>query len=102
MISVVDQQPVSVCKQGFDWPLVRSEAASPQQAVNGRLGCTVKAVEARLYHGRKRLRAELERTLHSWRSRLAGPALSATPGGLPVMKTNHCLVFVRGRTASAV
>lgn len=34
-----------------------------------RLGCTLKVVETRLYHGRKRLRAELESILNPWRFR---------------------------------
>lgn len=41
-----------------------------QAEVAARLGCTVKAVETRLYHGRKRLRAELESILNPWRCRL--------------------------------
>lgn len=41
-----------------------------QAEVAARLGCTVKAVETRLYHGRKRLRAELENILNPWRCRV--------------------------------
>jgi RNA polymerase sigma-70 factor (ECF subfamily) len=41
-----------------------------QTEVARRLGCTVKAVETRLYHGRKRLRAELESVLNPWRFRV--------------------------------
>lgn len=43
-----------------------------QAEVAARLGCTVKAVETRLYHGRKRLRAELENILNPWRFRVNG------------------------------
>lgn len=41
-----------------------------QAEVAARLGCTVKAVETRLYHGRKRLRAELDGILNPWRCRV--------------------------------
>ncbi len=41
-----------------------------QAEVAARLGCTVKAVETRLYHGRKRLRSELENILSPWRFRV--------------------------------
>lgn len=41
-----------------------------QAEVAARLGCTVKAVETRLYHGRKRLRAELDSILNPWHCRV--------------------------------
>lgn len=41
-----------------------------QTEVATRLGCTVKAIETRLYHGRKRLRYELENILSPWRFRV--------------------------------
>jgi RNA polymerase sigma-70 factor (ECF subfamily) len=41
-----------------------------QAEVAARLGCTVKAVETRIYHGRRRLRSELENILSPWRSRV--------------------------------
>lgn len=43
-----------------------------QAEVAAQLGCTVKAVETRLYHGRKRLRRDLEKILHPWGSRVRG------------------------------
>lgn len=43
-----------------------------QAEVARRLDCTVKAVETRVYHGRKRLRAELESLLNPWRCRVNG------------------------------
>lgn len=42
-----------------------------QAEVATKLHCTLKAVETRLYHGRKRLRAELERALNPWPCRVA-------------------------------
>jgi RNA polymerase sigma-70 factor (ECF subfamily) len=54
-------------------PLLLVSLDSRSQAeVAARLGCTVKAVETRLYHGRKRLRAELESILNPWQCRLNG------------------------------
>lgn len=54
-------------------PLLLVSLDSCSQAeVAARLGCTVKAVETRLYHGRKRLRAELEGLLNPWRCRVNG------------------------------
>ncbi len=54
-------------------PLLLVSLDSCSQAeVAARLGCTVKAVETRLYHGRKRLRAELESILNPWQCRLNG------------------------------
>ncbi len=54
-------------------PLLLVSLDSCSQAeVAGRLGCTVKAVETRLYHGRKRLRTELESLLNPWRLRVNG------------------------------
>ena len=41
-----------------------------QAEVAAQLGCTVKAVETRLYHARKRLRIELDRILNPWGSRV--------------------------------
>jgi RNA polymerase sigma-70 factor (ECF subfamily) len=40
-----------------------------QAEVATRLGCSVKAVEARVYHARKRLRSELEKILIPWQFR---------------------------------
>lgn len=54
-------------------PLLLVSLDSCSQAeVAARLGCTVKAVETRLYHGRKRLRAELDSLLNPWRCRMNG------------------------------
>lgn len=50
-----------------------------QAEVAARLGCTVKAVETRLYHGRKRLRTELESILNPWRCRMNGAICSEVP-----------------------
>jgi DNA-directed RNA polymerase specialized sigma24 family protein len=50
-----------------------------QAEVAARLGCTVKAVETRLYHGRKRLRVELERALTPWRCRVNGAIRPQSP-----------------------
>lgn len=52
--------------------LLVSLDSCPQAEVARRLGCTVKAVETRIYHGRKRLRAELESVLNPWRCRVNG------------------------------
>lgn len=52
-------------------PLLRVALDGCSQAeVAAQLGCTVKAVETRLYHARKRLRLELDRILNPWGSRL--------------------------------
>ena len=50
-----------------------------QAEVAARLGCTVKAVETRLYHGRKRLRVELESILHPWKCRVEAVIASQSP-----------------------
>lgn len=50
-----------------------------QASVAARLGCTVKAVETRLYHGRRRLRVELERALNPWRCRVNGAIRAQSP-----------------------
>lgn len=50
-----------------------------QAEVAARLGCTVKAVETRLYHARKRLRVELERALNPWRCRVNGALRLQSP-----------------------
>jgi RNA polymerase sigma-70 factor (ECF subfamily) len=58
--------PKQLCKPLL---LVSLDGCS-QAEVAARLGCTVKAIEARLYHGRKRLRAELNHILNPWRCRV--------------------------------
>lgn len=51
-------------------PLLLVSLDSRSQAeVASRLGCTIKAVETRLYQGRRRLRKELEHILNPWRKR---------------------------------
>lgn len=59
--------------------LLVSLDSSSQAEVAARLGCTVKAVETRLYHGRKRLRAELESILNPWQCRMNGAIHSQRP-----------------------
>jgi hypothetical protein len=99
MISAFEQEPITVREQRADLPPAQAEPARLPRPVNGfhrnhvavsgpqiivarerdhcsqaevaaRLGCTVKAVETRLYHGRKRLGAELQNILNPWRCRV--------------------------------
>lgn len=61
-----------------------------QADVAARLGCSVKAVETRLYHGRKRLRSELENILSPWRFRIkAALHPQASPNAFPPNGNNN-------------
>ena len=68
------------------FPLLRVALDGCSQAeVAAQLGCTVKAVETRLYHARKRLRGELGKILNPWGSRIrrhcASPCCNETENG---------------------
>jgi RNA polymerase sigma-70 factor (ECF subfamily) len=67
-----------------------------QAEVAARLGCTVKAVETRLYHGRKRLRQMLDGIFNPWRVRVAA---AMQLQGKPCQYSIHCVP--RGKPLSA-
>lgn len=81
-------------------PLLRVALDGCSQAeVAAQLGCTVKAVETRLYHARKRLRFELDRILNPWGSRVRRQCCGQGHGE---MQNGSSAAPVRDNAASVV